>query len=378
MATILILITPLKGEIMGWKVPLSHFTSQVWPALSIPDHRIPELTKPPTESRFFEQGDRLYDVSEIVAGLMYENEIRNDEDPFDPPKVVAEKLTARCRCQWVVWNERSQMLVAEGDPIQVLMLNEVLRINSLPARVEASLTLNPTGEDPELIRISGRSGEKFEGKSRRLRLQVAPGLSADRSVADIQFAVDYMRPNGETFSVSSAITIAPTSPTTIAAWMEGDSGWSMDISWTCFTTYGVPFDEVRWIETGEKLETCQSYRDRFRNIHLGAQEIDGLMVRAFDVVPDLAYRLTGTHEDPPDPFLPDKLPSALLGKVSPNLVDMRKLLRANGVKFDHPSSLAIHSPLTSLLIVVNDAENLDLVEQIVGYPRHGMPANVGI
>jgi hypothetical protein len=376
-----LLLVSVQAEIMGWRVPLERLTSELWPSYYEPDYRVPPLDKPPEESAFFKKGDHLLDLSDIAAGFVVirQQEPSADADPFAVAPKVAIQIQERLLCEWIVWNERSGMIVAKGDPVPLLLLQKSLQLDELPTRIEITFTLTPLVGEPETISLSGRSGEMFKATNQRLEIEVAPVTSDDKSFADIQFAVAYRQPNGEVFLANCSTTLEARASKRVAAWKEGKAGWALDMSWQGFTTSGVPFEKLQWVEREGELVTYSNHREFYKQQQIGNEKVGDLIVRAFDVPPDFLERITGDPVDTGiDPFAPADLPQALKGRISNDLLDVQDALVSHGVAFTHPDSRAIFSPVTSSLIVFNDPINLDLVEQIVGHGGCGQGYNVSI
>ena len=371
----LFFVSTLHAETMGWRVPLEHFTSELYPEYAAPDHRVPQLEKRPAKSAFFKKGDRLLDLSQIIEPQIRLSSDIAGFDPYEGSQGSDTELKPQHRCEWIVWNPRSGMLVARGNTVQLLLLRSFLQINQLPARVETSLVLKTSSGDQKKVGISGRSGERMHATSPMLDFEVAPSLSPDKDIADIQFVVSYRCPNGELFEVNSATTMGPRKLTPIAAWKEHGDGWSMSLSWTAYTTYGVEWDDIEWIEHEGKVMTLQTYDESPNSEPLDLIKVGELVVRTFRVPPDFPQRLAGTYDDEADPFAVEDLPLPLRPGGRSPLLDMRKLLEAYGVKFEHPDSLAFYRPASSTLVIVSDAEGIDLIEQIAGYGGCGHASN---
>lgn len=371
---------PGYAETMGWRIPFDHLTRNLWPEYQAQDHRAPVLKDHPAKSAFFEPGDRLLDAAQLIRPFLslFDSGEISEIDPFAKPEEETNKFPEHLRCDWIVWNERSEMLVAGGGPIQLLLLEKALDLESLPSCVKITACLTTEDGETQTLSVLGRSGERFSTATETFKLEVAPNLAYDWSLIDTQFAVDYHRPNGEVVSANSSTTFQPDEAVPLASWKEGERTWGVTMSAVGLTTYGVPFHEIQWTEVEGRLVTYHSHSKEVRKQAVAHGKIGDLFVRWFRVPPDFILRISDLGDDSADPFDPGTLPSPWQGRFGTGLIDCRQALRMNGVSFAHPDSMAFHSAAGSWLIVVNDLTNLDLVEMIVGHGGCGHVSNVFI
>jgi hypothetical protein len=352
----------------AWKMPVEGIT---------PDWRLngepPPLETHPGDSAFFRPGDKLLDLSRCVKWQVREVAAGSDspDEPFaaDEP----EEVDIQWLGDWIVWNSRSEMIVARGSWHDIFTAQDAIGFDELPLviRTRVEITGKP-GIRP--VSLVSRSGEKAKLEGSGLRVEVEPVFSSRwGSSADSPFRVAWPAVGMDAeWIVTTAATLREGARVRLACHGAADAGWELFASVERELTDGTPWKEARWLETHDgpapwpashghgEAERKQLGPDRWLGIyHAGPA--------------DLAMLRSRSGEKRIDAISP---PEGISEWVRSPLVDARELLATQGVKVKGEGSFAGIDPLSHRAFIVTDEMNQDLAEQVFFHCLHCVDATL--
>jgi hypothetical protein len=345
----------------AWKVPVDIFAPGYRQEEELPgDSPAAEakMSKPPGESAFFEPGDELWDISVAVI------------DHARTRRGAVSEEGIKWSGEWMVWNARSQMIIARGSEADIMMADAALDLSVLPVLARTKLEL-VRGEDPKIHQLSvlSASGEtasvKVDGIEAKVRA-VDPGLINGRTEHDILVSWQSAEEKAE---VSVHIDLYDLR-SRIARFGTGKDQWELFASGGLSYSHGVPVSEVRWKEDGGKVVVWPVGPSETAVAGLDEE----LKIAIFKVRPDLPSRLGGGEDGAEDPFGEKGGPPALvkipvseeLGRwMGGELLDLKPLLRQNGMRFDHAKAYAGYDEISHRLFMIASPIDIDLCEQII-------------
>ncbi|QJE96867.1 hypothetical protein [Luteolibacter luteus] len=340
-----------QGMTAAWKVPLEGFVENLEA-----DDRVKKLGTAPGNSAFFQEGDELWDVSAV---LKWERRIGEPgDDPFagGSQRVAAFKWTG----DWLVWNARSQLVVASGSWMDLRDAEQALGYWSLPILIRSKFEILG-GEEDKLKRSLSlvlRSGERAQARWEGGSLDLE-GIAGSTDAIDLRWTYDWPTgEEGQTWSVVSATTLKEGERTLLAAQGQDERRWQLFTTVTIEVIDGTLRSQVRLIEESGRIV---SWQPEVRNFEPFLRPLPGgLVLGVFEVFPDFAERL--------DPEFGKK---AALAESPPQAkdwvrglrVDARPLLAGQGIKIEGEGSFATFDA-RGYLVVIADAKALDLVTQM--------------
>ncbi|MCH7227624.1 hypothetical protein [Haloferula sp. A504] len=312
----------------------------------------------PDESSYFEKGDAIWDLSNAIQ---VEVEVPPDAtdadfDPFAPVQTTTKKIEKILfEDGFVVWNARSQMIVARGNPMQLAYVEQAVDLAGLPKQVVTTFEIIQ-GEAWQRLDIPCRSGEKASASIRGATAHVAPNLSSCMEWIDLNLLVAFDTPQNRC-TINTALTLKRGAPVRVASWTSEGVDFTLRATTDVMMAWGLPVDGVQTQEIKNKVEP----RPRIDDRHLDGKKIDDhLSARVWDVPKDLLRRIGSPTIDHRPLVIPDELNNL----VRPGYLDAGPALEMNGVKFDDPLAIAGLDPHGGRLLHINTPINHDLVEVI--------------
>jgi hypothetical protein len=347
---------------VAWKLPVDVFAPgyRGLDPLGEEPPKKHKLAKPPGESVFFEAGDELWDVSQEVI-----QQARLRRKTGDPAKGI------QWGGQWMVWNARSQMIVARGSEADIMMAGAALDLSVLPVLARTKLELvrggDAKGREVSALSSSGETARvKVDGIEAAVRA-VDGGWHGGLTEQDILLSWQSGEMKGE---VSVHLDLYDLR-TRIARFGSGEDQWEVFATGGMAYSHGVPISEVRWKEEHGKT-VAWPLRETSESAIAPLDE--NLKIAIFKVRPDLPSLLGGGDDGEEDPFGGEDRPPALamipvseeLGRwMGGELLDLKPLLRRNGVKLDYPKAYAGYDRVSDRLFVIATPTELDLCELTV-------------
>ncbi len=343
---------------VAWRVP-SH--SAITASALNPNAT--KLEKPPVASAFFEAGDELWEISKTMG---WGEEVKEDEvDPFG----TSEK-TGPWRGDWIVWNSRSGMLVARGPWYELRRLEGKLSLDSYPMiqRMKVELvTTRGENADPvneSSISLVGRSGEEVKGSLGGIKLKLTSGAYRPDTLSSNRLSLSWPTiGKGYGWHLESAFSAFDGNRTRIAKGKESENEWQVFATITPEKVDGTALNEDRWIE-GPHGAIVWSHHSTFRFFRKNLS--DDLVLGAYSV-PDDLVTLLGGAESEESSFVDS--PPEIAEEIRGPFIDVRSLLRENGVKFEDPAAFAGFDTRSLNLVTVTNRESQDLIEGLVSVGR---------
>ncbi|MCW1884106.1 hypothetical protein OKA04_05150 [Luteolibacter flavescens] len=333
---------------VGWKMPVE----RVAPAYA----EAAPLAKPPGESAFFHPGDKLWDLSGVIR---WETPVEIDDgpepDPFAEPRTKQTKLD--WKGDWIVWNERSGMIVARGLWCDVIVASKVLRCDEIGHVIRTRIEVKESKESRSLSLVS-RNHEKALMETAGVQAEVDVAFSHGSDIADARVWVSWpSRDNRGAWEVISSAWLREGQSCRIARHDAGEQSWEVVISAVRELRDGTPLREFCWLEDSGALKAWpdsifegkplrkQLGKDRWLGVFPGDQTARSSILE-----------LSRRHPQPDfnAPELGEWTRSPLKG--------ISLALREQGMQFDDASHYAGFDPSTNTTFVVTDQENLDHAE----------------
>ncbi|MCW1913465.1 hypothetical protein OJ996_07765 [Luteolibacter sp. GHJ8] len=337
----------------GWKVP----SSQVVYSLG-DDPNVPKLENPPGESAFFQSGDELWDLSQIVSHRIFMEGGELGVIPDWPG-------------EWVVWNARSGMVVARGSESDLLLVQGALELPQLEYELRAKLELVAGGEKiARSISQIIQSGIEASAKSGDLELKLLPTSSSSSSWIDLTIDTKWTE-NGVSWEYTSTLLIPDGRRVRIASHASNGEQWELFLTITQELPDGTKRSETRCREASGGLENWplpagwkESAREPFHHgLQLGVLQIDD-----WEVPADLIEKsLQGTN---PDGIAKIAAPAELARWIKGDCHDLTPFFREQGVPLDRTGTKVIFDPGWQRVIVLGSEEDLELVEFLFGIDRN--------
>lgn len=239
----------------GWKMPIDAVVRG-----EKVDEVLPKLEKPPGESEFFQPGDVLRDLKPLLESrvgrvqLAREADASADGNPFEVKRSAVPGGAGPWNGDWVVWNERSGMIVAQGSYNDLFLVEATLGFLDLPQIIQARLEL--VCADPERSRsvmVSAGSGFNAAAKAQDFEAEVEL-VSFEDKVA-MRLSPSWSVSEGEArWSLQTALTLETGKRRLVAGHGTGARRWELFATATVEHLGGVPLMEARWIERNGRVE----------------------------------------------------------------------------------------------------------------------------
>lgn len=353
------LITALSAfgvETVAWRIPLELVVDG-----GVDHPAVSRLDGAPGESGFLEPGDELWDLSRVAKGQTIANpeailaaKPAENEDPFAWTRGVETRFEIEevdFAGDFVIWNARSQMIVARGSLAQLHFLEDFVDLQSHPYGISTTFTLRSGGAEKSLT-IHSRSGEIASAKNQDFKVEIAPiayplnpfgELTFDTEIADV--------------GVSTTTFLGRDTETRVARWLIGDAEHALFTQYRLITSWEIGIDEIQFVEEDGRI--------------LPQPDADALKLDGRVLPNGLRARVIGYRPTQLASFWPEDtairrltLPERLEPWIPGGLLDLNPFVKAFGVTFEHPDAMVGYDALEDRVVAVNTPENLDIVEQI--------------
>lgn len=334
----------------AWKVPLGNFVEDL-----ATDDRVKKLGQAPGKSAFFHEGDELWDVS---AALRWD---RSDAaaDPFDEKVRAAGAF--KWQGDWIVWNERSKLMVASGSWMDLKDAEDALGYHALPilVRVRCEILSGEAGTLERSLSLVLRSGEtakaSWEGASLKLE-----GIANTSVWTDLRGEIRWpIKGTDQTWSVVTAATIPNGKRMLLASQGQGDGKWQLFAEVGVERIDGTPRSQTRWVENPDGVVIWSP--ENLDSKPVRRTLVSGLGLGIFSVPTDLVQRLDAESDDEAA-FV--ETPPQAEEWVRGHLLDVRDLFSPNGVRIEGEGSFAGFDA-RGCLVIIAKKEAVDLIEQLV-------------
>lgn len=357
--------------IVGWKVPLAHILKD--DILTKKD--LPKMDRPPVESAFFQQSDTLLDLSAVNFPWPKKyTESGPIHDPFKPLDHEREGEPLKPIIDWIVWNERSKMIVASCHALDWILLDEALGINSLPANIHTTMAVtNDNAEIHRMSLVAGSNETESQASSETLSLEVTQIGTPDKTWVDLDLVAKINDGEDNAYQIKSHFTLYDGTEQKVAHWDANGERWELKMTTEFQTFWGGRYADIRWAEIGGKLMNISDMKSlkETKNFINWAEIPENLSTKIFRVPSDLPMRLIGNIKNPIQDFATDPN-HPLLGPDSNHLLNLKKFCEENGVPMEHPNSVVVFCPYTSELFVASEDVAIKLIE-ILFSPRPEHP-----
>lgn len=242
---------------VGWKMPLG----VVVRGEKI-DEVLPKLKKPPGESVFFEPGDVLRDLKPLLESRVGRAQLAREADAYADGEPFAEKGPAvpggagPWSGDWVVWNERSGMIVAQGSYNDLFLVEAALGFLDLPKSIQAKLEL-VCADSARSRSVMVAAGSGFKAAARAQDFEAKVELTAFEDKVDMRLSPSWSAGEGEggaRWSLQTALTLETGKRRLVARHGTGAGRWEIFATATVEHLGGVPLMEARWIEREGRIQ----------------------------------------------------------------------------------------------------------------------------
>lgn len=350
LAVLLLFTTTGHGFVtLGWKVPLD---------LPVPDGAKNPLVKkrehPPGPSAFLQAGDELLDLSEFVA--------RRNQEQRQAFYMDSQNLPPS-QCDWIVWNARSGIVVAQGTWDTLLEAEQALGFGDLsaPGDLKARVTFELASLDGSAKRsltVVAVNDQSAEGEANGMKAEITPRRDSQGfSTLDVSLSW----PEGESrWSATSYFSLSEGSPQRFAQ-VGGTHPCRITASIEWLLADGTPLREARLMEKdGAIVPRHLGMADDW----LVRQTLDDgrILVISPQDIPMASY--PGSLLSPAYPQM--AVPPSLSGLIGPGLIDVARLLgEQRGIPEAERDFLAAIDPRTFHCFLVASEATLASIEKPV-------------
>ena len=337
----------VQAVTVGWKVPISSVSGDL-----LNDDRVRKLEKPPGESAFFQAEDELWDVVKPVTEGLGEQ-----TDPIDGEP--GEKLW---NGDWLVWNARSQMLVANGSESDIAAVEISISQGQAPELVRSRIDIEGAADGAGSISVLSRSGEEASVELNGVALKLTAIIGSSRGIMDESISLAWPAKDKDSrWNLVTALALFDGKRARIGAQGSGAERQEVFLTLTRELSHGVPVSEFRGKEFEKGIAPWPVPLEG--DLPLRVKLDGGGEVGTYEVPPDFVAKMGG--EEGKLHVLRIQAPEFLRPWIRGEVIDVQALLKENGLKFDVPQAFAgFHAPSRRLL-VVTDAINQDLCEAIL-------------
>ena len=338
----------------GWKVPIERIAADYKTS-----DKVRKLDQPPGESAFFQPGDELWEISKAIHWIASLNGDGGD-DPFAPDAGQQLDVPTNWQGDWIVWNARSEMVVARGSWNDILIAEHSMAWDSNLIALRTKVDLVTTGKgDTRSLSLISRSGEKARAKINGFEVELDFSIDRQSPIGDGRYHISWPSGTGsKRWSVNTAHTSVMGKRFCLAQGGQGEDSWKVFVTTSAELIDGTPLSQARLRETSAGLEPWKAPERCGNNLRksLGPDLELGIYPASWELVSRL-----GSLED----LLDINAPESISDWVRGPLVDLRKLLKDYGVKFNEADHFAGFDPGSDRLFVLSDSLNQDLAEQIL-------------
>ncbi|HEY1122123.1 MAG TPA: hypothetical protein VGE67_11010 [Haloferula sp.] len=287
----------------------------------------------------------------------------SDEGPVDPFAVPpAEEVKVDWKGDWVVWNSRSGMIVARGSWRDVALAERVLGFEELPVVIRTHVEVKRGAKSRSLSLIS-RSSEKASMQMGDLCAEVEALIVTRAAVAiEVPFRLNWISDeNRGKWEVNTAISMREGQSYKLGRHGMGDRGWEVMVSAERETPEGIPWKELRQMETPRGVQLWSGHAPVGEPVR---KKLAGdRWLGVYPIAPDFISNLLAEERFSSDREI--ALPAELAEWAPQMLIDMRPMLEEWGVNLSKEGSMAALDPLTSTIFIIADKENQEMAESLL-------------
>jgi hypothetical protein len=332
----------------AWKVP-SEIVEMMF--VDLP----PPMEQLPGESKFLQPGDKLFDLSGTVnLGLRVKAE--------DHPSGVVKGHVPEPEFQgdWIVWNVRSEMVVARGswNDIELAKLS-IGGGEWLPMVLRTKFELSDHAGKRTLALVS-RSGELSEAEFEGLKARVEPTIGAD-GLVQIRLEGSWTSgAAGNRWDISTNVVVSDGQRLRLARHGQGESAWELAVTALRETADGTPWGEARALEFEGGLDPVPD--GPRANAPIRAKLDAKRWIGVFQMPPDELVKLFPNEVES---FKTMTVPENASEWVRGSLLDIHPGLKDFGIDLGKDGAFAGLERMTNRLFVVGGEEDIKLVHQIL-------------
>ncbi len=350
--TTLFLIYPAISsalETVAWKIPAHHH--------AVPDSdskSMKRLQGPPEASPFFNPGDELWDLSEIIPA----NHLETDRKP-----------------EWIVWNKTTGCIVSKADLTTFWELDVLFGREKIPVQCRLEVELFEVPPDGAPLTDASLPNETLSwivlrekttkastsSPTGSLAIEATVGFDRNDPYFDLSFHGKAELPGQPPVSVTTSFTLAEGTPLWVARKSDGEKGMDFRVTARAEQIDGSPYAEavmilrdgkaepllrnLRGLEIREAaggwLATHWYHRDGFEQL-MGMKTVD----------PDADPFAVEPEEFPKNPeWLEIPTPENLGNWLPSSLIEITKALESSGIDFTDESGFAGYDPLTQTVVM---------------------------
>lgn len=366
------------AETFAWKAPV---TNLAYEGMETPG--ISRLEKPPEKSVFFSEGDILWDLKAIL-----------------PAKFKDSNATPK----WIIWNETTEGIVANGTLLSIYMLHRHLGIADLPThsrhridffRITSNTNPPDFSKNPDSsISAVCRNNQKFSTSTNEGETAIAVELGAvyhhDDDAIDTNFTITAKLLNTPTLEIKSAATFQEATPIWVARSFDGESGLDIVITTDILLSDGTPFSEATTREKAGKSLPVITKHKNWKTVRIGNA---GWLVSAWLPIEQIIDRNDANKYNlEMDPFadtpplahtIPDGLtevsaPKILSPHIDGAIWDSTDYLKNTGISLSG-DEFSGYDPITGRLFLYStNLSKLDMFESLMMGLHCCYPLNLAI
>lgn len=203
----------------------------------------PPMEKPPGESKFFEPGDKLIDLSGSVnLGL------RVDAEEKQAGFTEGQQAATEWQGDWVVWNPRSEKVVARGSWNDIELAKHFIGGGDLnPKVLRMKFELSDRAGTRTFALVS-RSGERSEGEFEGFKA-ATDAVVGENGLMDVRLEVSWDSGAVDSrWEVSTGVAMADGQRLRLARQGQGEDAWELAVTSVCEIADGTPWKEAIAVE----------------------------------------------------------------------------------------------------------------------------------
>lgn len=203
----------------------------------------PPMEKPPGESKFFEPGDKLIDLS---AEVNLRLRISDEKDQTGLPK--AQGAEAEWQGDWIVWNARSGKVIARGSWNDIELAKHFIGGGDLNPKVLRMKFELSDRAGPRTFALLSRSGERSEGEFEGFKA-ATDAVVGENGLMDVRLEVSWDSGAVDSrWEVSTGVAMADGQRLRLARQGQGEDAWELAVTGVCETADGTLWKEAIAVE----------------------------------------------------------------------------------------------------------------------------------
>ncbi len=354
----------------AWKLPGKNFVPD---PLHSEQGLIRQLDSPPGESKFFQPGDELWDITRSLK-------VQPGEEGVD---LFQDKAREELPWQgeWAVWNARSGMVVARGAWNDLFLAETALGFRDLPHNVRVTLELESGAADQKGVVTRSLSLASLNDTAAEIRIdgfhaKLEPVAYMSDRVIDLRLSCAWPAAHQDSeWRVDTVSFFHDGERQRIARHGTGNAAWTLFSTAASELIDGTTLREARLLEGPEG--PVMWLDPQFGGFTV--KRLPGGLVAGLAPMPSsLMNSFTSSIGDAEDlRSLPDvEAPETLAEWVHGHLIDFREPLRQHGVSLNYPGAFAGYHLLSQYLYIVASPPEMDICEQLTAIIGPCLPARI--